>query len=1043
MMLVPILVGLAFAASPADPASTAPRAQGDAEEVGRIASFDGEAEDYRLLRGGATPEPAAFLLPLRAGDTVTVLPGKPPLRLVVRGDAREDEDVIVCDRPGPRCSAAPTYAVRAPHALAPASGPRAWLVAVGDWLTPSPRRTTRLEVYRGSPEVPLLRDDRRFVEGTRPFELAWVGGALPCSISLLRLDPSGATSVAGAVASERREARTAPVVLKAGAYRVELSCADGARWTEVLAAVPATTVPALPDLRGAALGPELERTAEAAWLAASGWAFEAWLRLGELPDRPRAAESLREALAAGRHPPAPRVERTSAAAIRAEFAAPRPAGSGRPPLAQESGAFGGKAAPLPTTRGDVRNLYRKVAPATVIVRVGKGYGTGVLVSPDGLVLTNHHVVAEGERDGLRVKVDVERGTLGPDGTMVRTGESMPAHVLRWDARLDLAVLRIDGTPKGLPFVPLASAAATPGEPVAVIGHGAIGLLWSIRDCVVTAAGRLGDSFGMLASAEPDPAERRLLNRKQPARLLQTSCTITPGDSGGPVVNAAGKLVGVNDFIRTEAKPPVSTFFHVDSNEARPLLANLPASPPPMVPDPWEGADRVQLASADGSGRTDTIVLRGKESTALFVDVAGTASLPAEGVDVDRLLETRGFAAGAVLLARAGTAYAWYDTGATGTRDLLLVGDPRTGRVVDAYRLAPDSTATALPTAEWPQTLATPRLMVEAVGASRLATAVKEVLPGLIPVERLGLVPDPFGGSRAQAWSGKEDGLAGVLAWSTPGTTALLVAPAGEVPARATTPETLDAMRHVARFGFLQRRSGERWAYYDTDGDGTIDLALELSEGGVARSAWSLRGSEPEKVAGYRGLLALRPGLLKLQASGAKRVAAVLSLAEMSTVAARSERGLGAAPALLGDRWEVGQVNGLRLASGVGVALASPDAQAIVFSSAAKPMAVEALTAAVRKGKLPVTFGLLVEDGLFWAFYDRDGDGTPDAVLFASSASSGVEEAYVLSKSGGLVSAPELVGGPLFRPSLLRSEKNAAEARAFLAAIGGEKGPTDP
>jgi S1-C subfamily serine protease len=691
----------------------------------------------------------------------------------------------------------------------------------------------------------------------------------------------------------------------------------------------------------------------------------------------------------------------------------------------------------------VRDLYRKVAPATVIVRVGEGYGTGVLISSDGLVLTNHHVVAQGERDELRVKVNVERGTLGPDGTMVRTGESVSAHVLRWDARLDLAVLRIDGTSKDLPFVPLASVAATPGEPVAVLGHGAIGLLWSIRDCVVTAAGRLGDSLGILASSEPDLAARRMMNRQQPARLLQTSCTISPGDSGGPVVNAAGELVGVNDFIRTEAKPPVSTFFHVDANEVRPLLANLPAWPPPMVPDPWEGADRVQLASADGSGRTDTVVLRGKESTALFVDVAGTASLPTEGIDADRLLETRGFAAGAILLARSGTAYAWYDTGAKGARDLLLVGDIRTGHVDAAYRLAPDGTATALPTSDWPQTLATPRLTVDAVGARRLATAVKEVFPGLIPVERLGLVPDPFGGSRAQAWSGEEDGLAGVLAWSAPGTTALLVAPAGKVPARATAPGTLDAMRKVARFGFLQRRSGERWAYYDTDGDGTIDLALELSEGGVARSAWSLRGGEPEKVTGYRGLLALRPGLLKLQGVPSKRVAAALSLAEVSTLAARSERGLGAAPALLGDRWKVGRVNGLRLTSGVGIALTSPDAQAIVFSSAAKPMAVEALTAAVLKGKLPVTFGLLIEDGLFWAFYDRDGDGTPDAILFASSSSSGVEEAYVVSKSGGLVPAPELVGGPLFRPSLFRSEKNAADVRAFLAAIGRERGPTDP
>ncbi len=96
------------------------------------------------------------------------------------------------------------------------------------------------------------------------------------------------------------------------------------------------------------------------------------------------------------------------------------------------------AAPPPKSDAEV---YRSVAPATVIVRVPGGLGSGVIIDPAGWVLTNHHVIAHGETQDFQTKVTVMLGTMSKkSGGMVRQKKTYDAYVYKDDSLRDLALL---------------------------------------------------------------------------------------------------------------------------------------------------------------------------------------------------------------------------------------------------------------------------------------------------------------------------------------------------------------------------------------------------------------------------------------------------------------------------------------------------------------------------------------------------------------------------------------------------------------------------
>ena len=147
-------------------------------------------------------------------------------------------------------------------------------------------------------------------------------------------------------------------------------------------------------------------------------------------------------------------------------------------------------------------------------------GSGFLVSPDGFLVTNDHVVSE----AVEVKVSM------PDG------RTFDASVIGSDPATDLAVLKVRADTL-LPYLAFASSPVVVGE-------------WAIA---------LGNPFGLFEAADPsvsvgvvsaygrdfEPQEGRIYRD-----MIQTDAAINQGNSGGPLVNALGEVIGVNTFIYT-------------------------------------------------------------------------------------------------------------------------------------------------------------------------------------------------------------------------------------------------------------------------------------------------------------------------------------------------------------------------------------------------------------------------------------------------------------------------------------------------------------
>jgi S1-C subfamily serine protease len=181
----------------------------------------------------------------------------------------------------------------------------------------------------------------------------------------------------------------------------------------------------------------------------------------------------------------------------------------------------------PVTLSDplnVASVAAKVDPAVVDINVtlafgqGVAEGTGMLLTPDGLVLTNNHVV-EGAGT-IRVKV-------------AGRSSAYTATVVGVDPTADVALLKLEGA-SGLPTVRVARTPAALGEPVVAIGN-ALGLGGSptVTSGTVTALGRA------ITAMDAGVGSEHLTG------LIQTNAGLQPGDSGGPLVNSLGQVVGMD------------------------------------------------------------------------------------------------------------------------------------------------------------------------------------------------------------------------------------------------------------------------------------------------------------------------------------------------------------------------------------------------------------------------------------------------------------------------------------------------------------------
>jgi serine protease Do len=155
-------------------------------------------------------------------------------------------------------------------------------------------------------------------------------------------------------------------------------------------------------------------------------------------------------------------------------------------------------------------------------------GSGWLYSPDGYIVTNAHVVEHAMEGSLKVQLHDEEGA-----------EPVPAKVIGYDARSDLAVIKVDVNRK-LPYLSLASSKdAKVGEWVLAFGSPfSTELQQTVTQGIISAKGRVlegaASELGALGASIGD--------------VIQTDAAINPGNSGGPLVDLAGRVVGINESI---------------------------------------------------------------------------------------------------------------------------------------------------------------------------------------------------------------------------------------------------------------------------------------------------------------------------------------------------------------------------------------------------------------------------------------------------------------------------------------------------------------
>jgi len=255
----------------------------------------------------------------------------------------------------------------------------------------------------------------------------------------------------------------------------------------------------------------------------------------------------------------------------------------------------------------VQEVAAEVLPSVVKIDVitaeGVGSGSGVILSSNGEILTNNHVVELATDEGLIVAFD--------DGT------TAPATVVGTDPLLDLAVIRAEGV-SDLPTATLGSSDdLSVGQEVVAVGS-PFGLESTVTSGIVSALDR-----PITAGSTPDGST------VFPA--IQTDAAINPGNSGGALVDTEGQVVGINTAIRTDSSSTaqggsIGLGFAIPIDEARPIADQLSQGETPTharigvtVSDALDengvlGGARIEEVVSDGAAaaaglETDDVVVR--------------------------------------------------------------------------------------------------------------------------------------------------------------------------------------------------------------------------------------------------------------------------------------------------------------------------------------------------------------------------------------------------------------------------------------------------
>ncbi len=174
-------------------------------------------------------------------------------------------------------------------------------------------------------------------------------------------------------------------------------------------------------------------------------------------------------------------------------------------------------------------------------QIEHGLGSGVIISPDGYIVTNNHVI-----DGA---VDIN--------VTMSDRRILPAKLVGADPLTDLAVLKVNES--NLPSVPLGdSTKLHPGQTVLAFGN-PFGYRFTVTRGIVSALNR------------PNPSAS---DRRKPGQFIQTDAAINPGNSGGPLVDARGEVIGINTFLISPSGSFSGMGFAIPSQIVRPTVETL-------------------------------------------------------------------------------------------------------------------------------------------------------------------------------------------------------------------------------------------------------------------------------------------------------------------------------------------------------------------------------------------------------------------------------------------------------------------------------------
>jgi putative serine protease PepD len=251
-----------------------------------------------------------------------------------------------------------------------------------------------------------------------------------------------------------------------------------------------------------------------------------------------------------------------------------PDGAGSP-LQTIGDTGGGQPAAPVVDRSSLSTIAASIQPTVVVISTGSGEGSGVVVSGDGYIVTNNHVV-----EGARGSVDVT----------FNSGRKVRASIVGTDPKTDLAVVKADAT--GLTFATWGdSDAVKVGDTVLAIGS-PLGLQGSVTAGIVSALHRTITVGGNQQSPFDTGDGRTTLGD-----AIQTDAPINPGNSGGALVNLNGQVIGINTAIATSGtNGNIGVGFAISANRARSVADQLIKGE--KVSHPYLG---VRIADAESGG----------------------------------------------------------------------------------------------------------------------------------------------------------------------------------------------------------------------------------------------------------------------------------------------------------------------------------------------------------------------------------------------------------------------------------------------------------